>query len=460
MRTFIKILLSVFLALLLLAGATLYGFYWYDNNVDRSGWSVENGIYSYLDFYGDPVTGWQKIDGSQYYFFPDNAVMATYWQDIDGSRYYFSGDGTLDTGLWEIDGERYYFGEDGAMAVGWLELEGSRYYMDGGAMVTGWLEIDGQRYHFRDSGAMDTGFVVLEGETYRFLDSGPLFTGWDVVDEQLVYYLPDGPRATGWQEIDEKLYYFAKDGSMQTGWLSLGENRYYLQEDGSAAIGPTVIDGETYYFGPQGIHVILVNSTHPVPDYYSLELKTVQDWHQVSTACYSALVNMLSDCNAAGIEYTFNSAYRTIAQQQAILDARTKEYEDQGSSHTVAYYKARQTVALPGTSEHHLGLAVDLLGKEAIAWLQEHCWDYGFILRYTEEKEQITGIIDEPWHFRYVGTEVSLDMKDSGLCLEEYLGAEAVTLDKAKALYGDELYQETVWQPPEQTKPAQTTPAA
>ena len=82
-------------------------------------------------------------------------------------------------------------------------------------------------------------------------------------------------------------------------------------------------------------------------------------------------------------------------------------------------------MALPGSSEHHLGLAVDLLGDDAIAWLQAHCWDYGFILRYTEEKQAITGIVDEPWHFRYVGTEVSLDMKDSGLCLEEYLGAAA-----------------------------------
>ncbi len=99
--------------------------------------------------------------------------------------------------------------------------------------------------------------------------------------------------------------------------------------------------------------------------------------------------------------------------------------------------KALETVALPGTSEHQLGLAVDLLGDEAIAWFQEHCWDYGFILRYTEEKESITGIINEPWHFRYVGTAVSLDMKDSGLCLEEYLGAEAVGADTAASLAND-----------------------
>ena len=326
--------------------------------------------------------------------------------------------------MWSIDGKTYYLGDDGAMQRGWLDMEGNRYYLgDDGSMQQGWLEIDGQRYHFRESGAMDTGYVIMDGQTYRFLDNGPMFTGWDVMNEQLVYYLPDGPRATGWQEIDGKLYYFEKNGAMQTGWLSLGENDYYLQEDGSAAIGPTEIDGELRYFGPQGIHVVLVNADHMVPKWYTMELKTVQDWNQVSTVCYSALVNMLSDCNAAGIEYTFNSAYRTIGQQQTILDLRTKEYEDRGSDHYTAYWKARQTVALPGTSEHHLGLAVDLLGDEAIAWLNEHCWEYGFIVRYRAEKAHITGIIDEPWHFRYVGVEVAMDMKDSGLCLEEYLGA-------------------------------------
>lgn len=424
MRTFIKILLTFFLTLLLLAAGCLYGMYWYENNVDRSGWATENGVYYYKDFYGDPITGWQEIDGNTYYFFPYDASMATYWQEIEGCRYYFSGDGTLDTGLWSIDGERYFFSEEGILQTGWLEMNGNRYYLDEtGAMVTGWYDLDDGRYHFRESGAMDTGFVIMAGQTYRFLDTGPLFTGWDVVDEQLVYYLPEGPRATGWQEIDGELYYFEKNGAMQTGWFSLGENRYYLGDDGAAAIGPTEIDGETYYFGPQGIQVVLVNASIPVPKYYSMELKTVTEWHQVSTACYSALVNMLSDLEDAGISYTFNSAYRTIAQQKQILEERTKEYEDKGMDWSLAYAKALETVAVPGTSEHHLGLAVDLLGEEAIAWLGEHCWEYGFIVRYRAEKAHITGIIDEPWHFRYVGVDVAMDMKDNGLCLEEYLGA-------------------------------------
>jgi hypothetical protein len=191
-----------------------------------------------------------------------------------------------------------------------------------------------------------------------------------------------------------------------------------------------------------------------------LNAVNVVDYHDVDSLCFDALAEMLGDLSAAGIEYTFNSAYRTILEQTTILEYRTREHmKNYGLDFYAARDKAYETVAIPGTSEHHLGLAVDLLGNEAVAWLSEHCWDYGFIVRYTEDKEHITGIIDEPWHFRYVGQEVSLDMKDSGLCLEEYLGAEAVTFRKAKALYGDDLYLETVYQPPVTPEPPATEPA-
>jgi len=215
---------------------------------------------------------------------------------------------------------------------------------------------------------------------------------------------------------------------MQTGWQQLGEYRYYLQEDGSAAVGPTRIDGTLYHFTPQGIQVVLVNSNLKVPDYYEKNLVTYTGWHQVSQVALEPLKKMLEDCVAAGYEYEFNSAYRSVKAQEEILWARTQEYIAKGYPDGDAYAEARKTVALPGTSEHHLGLAVDILNVKdaelkALDWLGQHCWEYGFILRYAEEKAHITGIISEPWHFRYVGREVSMDMKDSGLCLEEYLGA-------------------------------------
>ena len=165
------------------------------------------------------------------------------------------------------------------------------------------------------------------------------------------------------------------------------------------------------------------------PGYYEADLVDYIPWHQVASVCLEPLKQMLEDCVAAGYEYEFNSAYRSIKTQQEILWLRTQEYIAAGYSEADAYAEARLTVALPGTSEHHLGLAVDILNvkkaeKQALDWLGEHCWEYGFILRYAAEKSHITGIVHEPWHFRYVGREVSMDMKDSGLCLEEYLGAD------------------------------------
>ena len=101
--------------------------------------------------------------------------------------------------------------------------------------------------------------------------------------------------------------------------------------------------------------------------------------------------------------------------------------------------------AAPGTSEHQTGLCMDLITDEmvglwnygtetpdnpydkgfaetaAFEWLQENAHKFGFILRYPEDKTHITGIMGEPWHFRYVGIELAMEMKDSGLCLEEYL---------------------------------------
>jgi len=416
----------------------------FDASVDRSGWVERNGVYAYRDFHGHKVTGWQNIDNNRYYF-RDDTSMVTGWLELDGRTYHFGPDGTLDTGWFGVDTNRYYADTDGALQTGWQDIEFQRYYLgEEGILYTGWMEEDGNSYYFAPDGAMAIGFTTIEEKTYYFSaegllhtgfldigedrylfkEDGIMHTGWLEDGDKVFYYLPgSGCMAKLWQEIGGKHYYFGEDGIMRTGWLELGEYRYYLQNDGSAAVGPKEIDGTTYYFTPKGIHVVLVNSSHKVPGYYKMNLVTIQDQHRVSDVCLEPLRQMLADCVAAGIEYNFNSAFRSISEQEAILEYRTKEYEAQDMDSMDAYMKARETVALPGTSEHHLGLAVDLLGEQAVAWFNEHCWDYGFIVRYAEEKKHITGIVDEPWHFRYVGTEVSLDMKDSGLCLEEYLGA-------------------------------------
>lgn len=438
------ILLSIILTLTI--GWTVY-----DNTVDRSGWLEKDGMVFYKDFHGQKVVGWQEIENSTYYF-DENCVMVTGWQEWDGYRYYFGTDGAMYTGWKNVDGIRCYFGINGVLRTGWLDLEGKRYYLEeNGAMVSGWQEIEGNTYYFGENGAMLTGWqtleekiyyfdesgslvtgrVMLEGKQYYFQADGVMYTGWEETENGRRYYGPDGVQRFGWVEIDGKWYYFGENGLTISGWFRDGEYRYYLHDDGSAAVGPNKIDGQTYYFTPKGIQVVLVNADHPVPDYYRLELVSYIPWHQVAEIALEPLTNMLEDCVDAGYEYTFNSAYRSIQVQQDILSLRTQEYMAAGYAEEDAYAKARETVALPGTSEHHLGLAVDVLNKAdadrlALEWLSEHCWEYGFILRYAEDKAHITGIVHEPWHFRYVGPRVSMDMKDSGLCLEEYLGAGPV----------------------------------
>lgn len=463
MKTKRKIILPILLALAIVI-AGVGGWVWYDNNVDRSGWVEKEGVRFYRDFHADPVSGWLELEDGRYCFHDDGTPHLG-WQEIDGITYYFGDTGIMHTGWLEQDGKTCYFGGNGSMVEGWLWLEEGRYFLQNGTILTGWQEIDGNRYHFSAEGIATLGFAQIDGERYYFADGimatgyqeidgrsyyfrkdGTMFSGWEETEAGLRYYLPDGEMAVGWQTIDGNRCYFNENGIQHTGWLQLGEYRYYLHGDGAPAVGPTVIDGVTHYFSPQGIEVVLVNALNPVPDWYKLDAVNVVDYHDVDRLCYDALMRMLADCEAAGIEYEFNSAYRTLEEQTAIMEYRTREHM---KTFKIEFHEARdmamETVAIPGTSEHHLGLAVDLLGKEAIAWFTEHCWDYGFIVRYTEEKEGITGIVDEPWHFRYVGTEVSLDMKGTGLCLEEYLGAEAVDMVKVKEVYGDALYQEVIY---------------
>ena len=461
--------LGIVLAALVCVVLAAVAWYLYDNNVDRSGWIITgDGVTYYKDFHGRKVTGWQDIEGHRYYF-DEKKRMVTHWQQLEGERYYFTSDGDMVTDWQEIADQRYYFSPEGVLQTGWLEQSGSRYYLGtDGVLSTGWRDIDGQRYYFGDdgamtvgwgdigreryyfsvhgmmltgflqltegsyyfddSGAMRTGRVSADGGEYLFGQDGKMVTGWHTDSEGRRYYTPEGPMATGWQEIDGSRYFFTDSGLAHTGWYTEGEYSYYFLEDGTAAVGEQKIDGNRYYFTPRGIHVVLVNASHPVPGYYKMKLVTVTGWHQVSEVCHDALVKMLADCVAAGNQYTFNSAHRTIEEQTQILEMRTKEHmKNFDLDEKAARAKALQTVAYPGTSEHHLGLAVDILNQPAIDWLTEHCWDYGFIVRYTAEKAGITGIVDEPWHFRYVGREVALDMKDSGLCLEEYLGAVPVS---------------------------------
>ena len=146
-----------------------------------------------------------------------------------------------------------------------------------------------------------------------------------------------------------------------------------------------------------------------------------------------ALKAMLEAAKEDGIgkKWQISAGYRTWDQQVNLLNSKTNSYKkkNKGWSSSKARRAALRSVAEPGTSEHHLGLAFDVnkqgsssfAGTKHSEWLNEHCWEYGFIIRYTKEKESITGFVEEPWHIRYVGVEHAMYMKEHNLCLEEYV---------------------------------------
>ena len=110
-------------------------------------------------------------------------------------------------------------------------------------------------------------------------------------------------------------------------------------------------------------------------------------------------------------------------------EERAKAYDAENETINAAKKKAEEWVAVPGTSEHQLGIAVDInadginsYGDEVYEWLLANSYKYGFIKRYPEDKTNITGIINEPWHYRYVGEKAAEEMVKNNLCLEEYLG--------------------------------------
>ncbi len=183
-----------------------------------------------------------------------------------------------------------------------------------------------------------------------------------------------------------------------------------------------------------GWMLTLVNSTHPLPDHYpdDIELVTLSNGTAVDARIYPALQEMFDDMRAEGIYPTVREGFRTHEDQEEILQTRIQSYITQGFSADEAESLARQYVAEPGTSEHELGLAVDINAAadggstpDAVyGWLAQNAYRYGFILRYPDGKSEITGIQYEPWHYRYVGTDAAAEIYLVQITLEEYLGAE------------------------------------
>jgi LAS superfamily LD-carboxypeptidase LdcB len=266
-----------------------------------------------------------------------------------------------------------------------------------------------------------------------FLERGKLAVGWHTIGERRYYFRENGTVATGLVSTPEGTFLILEDGSLYAGWLEQDGYRQYFFENGVMAVGRQEVDGKTYHFSPRGIEITLVNPWNPVPEDYTME-RVKLDKFYVAQECYEPLLQMLADCRAQGYNPQICSAYRTQADQAWLFDNKVQRVMKEGYEEEEAKVIAAREVAVPGTSEHQLGLAVDIVDKDhplldesqadrpTQIWLMEHCWEYGFILRYPVGTTDQTGIIYEPWHYRYVGREIAMELKELGITLEEYLG--------------------------------------
>lgn len=260
-----------------------------------------------------------------------------------------------------------------------------------------------------------------------------------------------------WQKIDNKYYYFTASGYMDYNgyrdgywlgrngawvesyygghWCRNSKGWWYEDSTGWHPVNRYIwIDGSKYWFDSDGYWnesdwaLILVNRNNPVPDNYSVDLVTLSNGKRVDARIYPALQNMFNAARSSGLDMYVREGYRTRAEQQGIMNSRIQQYQSQGYTYDQAVSMAKQYVAVPGTSEHELGICVDINANtnvssdEAVySWLDNNAYKYGFIKRYPENKSSITGINYEPWHYRYVGKKAAAEMKQWNMCLEEYL---------------------------------------
>ena len=182
-------------------------------------------------------------------------------------------------------------------------------------------------------------------------------------------------------------------------------------------------------------NLLLVNPNHSVPDGLNPTLAPVQGEYEMDERVAPYMKEMIAAAKEDGINLWVLSTYRTYEYQQGLFEANVKQLKNQGMTEEEAIKETAANVAVPGTSEHQTGLAADILCAEwtggitedfaetdAYEWLHSHCAEYGFIERYPKGATEITGIVYEPWHYRFVGKEHAEIIMEKGITLEEYLG--------------------------------------
>lgn len=186
----------------------------------------------------------------------------------------------------------------------------------------------------------------------------------------------------------------------------------------------------------QDWRLILINADSLLPEDYTFDLTTIEGSYSFDSRAAEALIQMLEDGRAAGYSLRIVSTYRTVERSDYLYNRKVGEYQILGYNDADAAIEAAKWVVPGRQSEHNAALAIDVVSTDydmvysdlmhefeefpAFTWLSENCAEYGFIMRYPKEKQDITGITYEPWHYRYVGVEHAKKMQELDMCLEEY----------------------------------------
>lgn len=180
-------------------------------------------------------------------------------------------------------------------------------------------------------------------------------------------------------------------------------------------------------------NLILVNKDNVISEDYKFDTVKLEGNWKIDVRAKEAAEKMLKEARKEGLDPVICSAYRSSNDQKILFNNKIKQYKSMGYSQKDAEIKASYWVAIPRTSEHEIGLALDIVSSryqtldenqentDVQKWLMEHCYEYGFILRYPTDKKDITKINYEPWHYRYVGVKDAMFIKEKGFCLEEYI---------------------------------------
>ena len=170
---------------------------------------------------------------------------------------------------------------------------------------------------------------------------------------------------------------------------------------------------------------ILANADNSIEEYVP-ELTSLENGQSFDSRAVEELQRFIDDTRAEGLSVYLSSSYRSYSEQQYLFNRKVSQLGGDEA-------RAARIVARPGTSEHQTGLCCDITDRyyetkdsslentQMYQWMYAHCAEYGFILRYPKDKEDVTGIIYEPWHFRYVGKEAAEYIMENGLCLEEFV---------------------------------------